>query len=146
MVFQHSLGRREERVRNTKANTRDRCTCTVICEGLRTRHDFQALLCYESDYLISCFYFIVQFRLKKNISKERGREKRFKTRHDFEAFLCYGSYYLISCFYCIIQFGFKKNIKKERRRFREHVREEEKFTKTNRKHKETTTTNSTLYF
>ena len=83
----------------------------------KTRHDFQALLCYESDYLISCFYCIVQFRLKKNIRKERGREKRFKTRHDFEAFLCYESYYLISCFYCIIPIWVQKEYKERKKTF-----------------------------
>ena len=34
---------------------------------------FKSFYAMMSDYLISCFYCIIQFGLKKNIRKERGR-------------------------------------------------------------------------
>ena len=41
-------------------------------QKFQTRHDFQAFYAMTSDYLISCFYCIIQFGLKKNVRKERG--------------------------------------------------------------------------
>ena len=48
---------------------------TVIWKGLRPDMILKLSRFYAmtSDYLISCFYCIIQFGLKKNIRKERGR-------------------------------------------------------------------------
>ena len=46
---------------------------TVICKRLRPDMIFKALCAMKSDYLISCFYCLMQFGWKKNRRKERGR-------------------------------------------------------------------------
>ena len=45
---------------------------TVICKSLRPGMIFKPFYAMMSDYLISCFYCIIQFGFKKNIRKERG--------------------------------------------------------------------------
>jgi len=57
-------------------------------QRFKTRHDFKAFLCYDVRLLISCCYCIIQFGLKKNIRKERGRltehvieRKKYKNKH-----------------------------------------------------------------
>ena len=46
---------------------------TAICKSVRPDVIFKPFYAMTSDYLISCFYCIIQFGLKKNKRKERGR-------------------------------------------------------------------------
>ena len=60
---------------------------TVICKSLRPDMIFRPFHAMMSDYLISCFYCIIQFGFKKSIRNERGhfgqcvREKTTIQKH-----------------------------------------------------------------